>query len=427
MGKFERVIGYEAVKEKLSMALDVMRNAEKYRRLGVSIPKGILLDGVPGVGKTLLAKEFIAESGRRSFMIRKNKPDGDFVDYIRETFREAAKSAPSIVFMDDMDKFANEDSGHRNAEEYVTIQACIDDVRDDDVFMIATTNSQRNLPDSLIRSGRFDWVFSLFVPEDADSEAIISHYLKDKKVADDIDPMELARFTRGYSCASLETVINDAGLYAGYEGRELISQSDLIQSCLRAFYGMQSDKESPSEAVQKRVAIHEAGHVTIAEILSPGSVDFASISCRKRCDSAGYTSCKPDADGYYLFKEMERLIMVSLGGKASTEVVLGETDVGANRDMHKAFDQTRDLIDRYTAYDFGSWAHGDETAQSVYENLDRATGLEVSRYYKKVKQLLIRNRSFLDAIIDRLYAKKTISYKDIKELSNLREPSYDKD
>ncbi len=101
--------------------------------------------------------------------------------------------------------------------------------------------------------------------------------------------------------------------------------------------------------------------------------------------------------------------------------------MGTNRDLHRAFDHTRDLIDHYTAYVFGSWTHGDETAQSVYENLDRATGIEVSRYYKKAKQLLISNRNFLDAIIDILYEKKTISYKDIKELSDLRESSYDKE
>ena len=420
MSRFEKVIGYGAVKEQMNIALDAMLEPEKYQKLGVTVPKGILLDGEPGVGKTLFAKEFIAESGRRAFTIRKNKSDGDFVDSIREIFNEAAKNTPSIVFLDDMDKFANEDSFHRNAEEYVTIQSCIDDVKEKDVFVIATTNNMRNMPDSLTRSGRFDWVFKLHVPEAEDSEKIISYYLKDKCVDNGIDAAELARFARGYSCASLEKVVNDAGLHAGYEGREIISQEDLIQSCLRTFYGMKSEGKAISETTLRRVAIHEAGHVVVSEILSPESVDFASVCCYMRSNAGGLTSYRPNDEDDELFEGVEKSVMVALGGKAATEIILGETDMGTNRDMHTVYDKVRDLIDMHTSYGFDSWCHGDETAQSVYESLDRATAVEVSRYYKKVKQLLIHNREFLDVVIEKLYEKKTISYKDLKELSAAR-------
>ena len=421
MGRFENVIGYEAVKEQLNMALDAMLDSEKYRKLGVTVPKGILLDGVPGVGKTLLAKEFVAESGRKNFTIRKNKKaDGDFVDFIRETFVEASKNTPSIILLDDMDKFANEDSYHCNAEEYVTVQSCIDDVRDQDVFVIATTNDLKRMPDSLLRSRRFDWIFKLKVPETEDSEKIFSYYLKDKRVERDIDTLELARFARGYSCASLEKVVNDAGLHAGYEGNELISQADLIQSCLRTFYGMKSDEKPIPEARLRRIAIHEAGHVVISELLSPGSVDFSSICCHNRSEIGGLTSYMPDEEEDYFFEGLEKRIMVALGGKASVEVVTGEIDTGANNDMHRVFDQARMLIDDHTSYDFDSWCHGEETAEAVYTRLDRATGLEVSRYYMRVKRLMIQNREFLDAVIEELFEKKTISYKDLERLSTLR-------
>ncbi len=420
MGRFENVIGYAVVKEKLNMALDAMLDSEKYRKLGVTIPKGILLDGEPGVGKTLLAKEFVKESKRKSFTIRKNKADGDFVDLIREIFSEAAKNTPSIILLDDMDKFANEDSYHCNAEEYVTIQSCIDDVRDKDVFVIATTNSLKNMPDSLLRSGRFDWVFKLKVPDTEDSEKIFAYYLKDKRVERDVDTMELARFARGYSCASLEKVVNDAGLHAGYEGRELISQEDLKQSCLRTFYGMRSSVKTVPAAKQRRVAVHEAGHVVVSELLQPGSVDFASISCSSGSRAEGFISRMPNDEADYLFEGIENQIMISLAGKAAVEVVTGETDTGAIRDMHTAFDRTREILDDHTSYDFDSWCHGDETAENIFTNLDRATGVEVARYYKKVKQLLVRNREYLDAVIEELYAKKTISYKDIEKLSSLR-------
>ncbi|MBO4616170.1 MAG: AAA family ATPase [Lachnospiraceae bacterium] len=417
MSRFEKIIGYGAVKEELSMALDAMLDPEKYKKLGVKLPSGILLNGVPGVGKTLFAKEFIAESGRRAYTIRKSKPDGAFVDYIRETFNEAAKNAPSIIFLDDMDKFANEDCYHPDAEEYVAVQACIDDVKDKDVFVFATTNSLRDLPESLKRNGRFDWIFTLDVPKHEDAEEIIAYFLKGKSVDENIDVTELSRFARGYSCASLEKVVNDAGLHAAFEGRNLISQNDLIQSTLRTFYGMKTDKSPVPEKVQRQVAVHEAGHTVIAEILSPGVVDFASICCHKNSEAGGYTCYHVEDEDEHSFVTMENRIMMTLGGKAATEIISGETDLGSESDMRKAFDSVRRLIDNYTSYDFDSWEHGDKTAQSVYESIDRATSVEVSRYYKKVKQLLIQNRKFLDAVIEKLYEKKTISYKDLKELS----------
>ncbi len=417
MSRFDKIIGYGAIKEQMNMALDAMLDPEKYKKLGVTVPKGILLNGEPGVGKTLFAKEFITESGRKAFTIRQNKPDGDFVDDIRETFNEAAKNTPSIVFLDDMDKFANEDEKHCNAEEYVTIQACIDDVRDKDVFVIATTNDMGNLPDSLTRSGRFDWVFKLLVPDAEDSEKIFAYYLKDKSVDDCIDATELARFARGYSCASLEKVVNDAGLHAGYAGRELISQEDLIQSRLKTFYGIKSDGKEIPEATLRRAAIHVAGNVVVSEILSPESVDLASICCYKNSNARGFSSYRPNDEEDNLFEGWEKRVMVTLGGKAATEIILGETDMGTSWVMKNVFNRVLDLIDVHTSYDFCSWCHGNETAQSVYESLDRATAVEVSRYYKKVKQLLINSRKFLDAVIEKLYEKKTISYKDLKELS----------
>jgi cell division protease FtsH len=156
MRELDRVIGYEGIKQELYRIIDIIRDPAKYKSLGVSAPKGILLSGEPGIGKTLMAKSFIKEAGLKTFTIRKDRPDGAFVDLIRETFKEAEKAAPSIVLLDDLDKFANEDDYHRDAEEYVTVQACIDDVKESDVFVLGTCNNSRKLPDSLVRSGRFD-------------------------------------------------------------------------------------------------------------------------------------------------------------------------------------------------------------------------------------------------------------------------------
>lgn len=419
MGRFEKIIGYEAIKEELSIALDVMQNPEKYRKLGVKSPNGILLNGVPGVGKTLFAREFIAESGRKSYTIRKNKPNGAFVDYIRETFQKAAEDSPSIVFLDDMDKFANEDGDHPNAEEYVTVQACMDETKDQDVLVFATTNDLDALPESLKRSGRFDWIFTLEVPVNEDAEKIIAYYLRDKKIEENIDVVELSRFASGYSCAKLEEVVNDAGLHAGFEGRELISQSDLIQSCLRILFEMRSDTSLVPDKIQREAAIHEAGHAVIAELLYPGSVTFAYISWCKNLKYDGFIRCTFTNGFMYTFEGIETGIMIDMGGKAATEVILGKTDVGTNLDRERAYSTVRTLINDTYSYDCYVYDH--ETSQANREKRDKAVAVEMDRYYKKVKQLLVQNRKYLDAVIEMLCEKKVVSYKDLEGLSDLRQ------
>jgi cell division protease FtsH len=144
MSEFDKVIGYEDIKMELKRYCDVVKNPEKYRKLGVQTPSGILMHGNPGLGKSLMAKCFIAESGRKVFTLRKNQSDGDFVNTIRETFEKAKQAAPCIVFLDDMDKFANEDREHPDAEEYVAVQAGIDECKGSEVFLLATVNDRRS-------------------------------------------------------------------------------------------------------------------------------------------------------------------------------------------------------------------------------------------------------------------------------------------
>lgn len=151
MKAFEKIIGYEAIKMELAQISDVLANNDAYKKLGVSSPRGLLLHGDPGVVKTLMASAVISASGRKAFICRKNSPNGDFVMKIKKTFKDAAEAAPSIVLLDDMDKFANGDERHPDAEEYVTVQSCIDDIKGKEVFVLATANRLRALPRSLMR------------------------------------------------------------------------------------------------------------------------------------------------------------------------------------------------------------------------------------------------------------------------------------
>ena len=218
MSPFDRIIGYQSIRKELERTADALKNTEKYSRLGASAPRGLLLWGEPGVGKTLMAFSLIEASGRKHFICRKNQPDGDFINDIRKVFEQAMKDAPSIVFLDDLDKFANNDEEHKDSEEYVTVQSCIDAAKDFDVFVLATANSIDELPDSLIRAGRFDRCVRVTAPTGQDAVEIIRHYLSSKTFVSDIDPEVVAGIMAGYSCAELETAVNKAGLLAGYEG-----------------------------------------------------------------------------------------------------------------------------------------------------------------------------------------------------------------
>ena len=207
MKEFEKIIGYEAIKQELIQISDVLANNEAYKKLGVTSPRGLLLHGDPGVGKTLMSSAVIAASGRKAFICRKDKPNGDFVKAIKKTFADAKAAAPSIVFLDDMDKFTNGDDRHPDAEEYVTVQSCIDDIKGKEVFILATANSLRALPRSLLRAGRFDRVIEVDNPRGDDAVKIVDHYIKKKEFVGDIDATVVARIMDGHSCAELETVI----------------------------------------------------------------------------------------------------------------------------------------------------------------------------------------------------------------------------
>ena len=411
MRELDRVIGYEGIKQELYRIIDIIKDPEKYKKLGVSVPKGILLSGEPGIGKTLMAKCFIKETGLKTFVVRKDKPDGDFVDYIRETFEKAAKEAPSIVLLDDLDKFANEDEYHPNAEEYVTVQACIDDIKESKVIVLATCNDFEKLPESLVRAGRFDKCFFMHFPKIDDAKKIIAFYLKDKKVGKDIDVEEIARFMEGRSCADLEMVVNEAGIYAGYENKKHITQEDIKKAVINKIFGGREDVESDPES-DRRLAVHEAGHAVLSELFFPGKVAFISIAARCR-GLKGMVMRNKDLHFHEDFENVEADVMISLAGKAATEIILNEIDMGSGSDLHKANENVRKLLDDAAAYDFHTWCHGRETSKRVYDHLDDAVGTELSRYYIKTKQMLGRNREFLEAVIEMLIEKKTLSYKDI--------------
>ena len=414
MSKFDKVIGYEDIKAELIRICDVVKNPEKYARLGVQMPRGIMLWGKPGLGKTLMAKCFIEESGCKTFIIRKEKPDGEMVNEIRDVFNKAKAEGRTIVFLDDLDKFANEDNQHPDAEEYVAVQACIDSCKDSEVFVLATANDKWCLPDSLLRSGRFDKVIEIECPNGEDAVKVVNHYLSQKKSMGEVDAVLIARILEGHSCADLELVVNEAGIFAGFEGRVEISQQDILRAAMRLLFEGPEHIAGTDFEYSKNIAIHEAGHVVIAEVFYPGSVNLVSI-CKYESSHGGYVSYQKINEYAKTSDVLEKVVMRSLGGKAAIEVVCGQVCVGCTDDVGDAFRLVSKLVDDFCAYGFEIFTYRQSSEWLLAKN-NQLVAKEVNRYYQQAKRILIENREFLDKLAGALMEKKTLLQKDIKEI-----------
>ena len=423
MKEFDKVIGYASIKKELIQISDVLANSEAYQKLGVVSPRGLLLYGDPGVGKTLMATSLINASGRKAFICRKDKPNGDFIKEIKKTFKDAVDEAPSIVFLDDMDKFSNGDEGHRDAEEYVTVQSCIDEVKNKEVFVLATANRLRVLPRSLLRAGRFDRMIQVNNPRGADAVKIIEHYIRSKKFVGDMDAVTVARIMDGRSCAELETVINEAGLYAGFERSCEITMDHFMRACLHSIHDVPNEvlNESSfttdltnSKDPRTRIIYHEAGHAAISEALNPGSVTLISAYSRDG-ESGGFTS-------YYRsgFADTVNLhhvqILSSLGGVAALEQKFGTTDMGSSRDLDQAFNMVRNMITENCAAGFYLHCNDYGDSQELKAKQEQATAAEIERYYRKAKELLAVNNALFEGIAKELSVKGVLTAADIRQI-----------
>lgn len=415
---FDRIIGYEEIKAELEEIADVLKETERYARLGVRPPKGLLLSGVPGIGKTLMAECLIRASGRRAFTCRKHGTGEKFTEEIQKTFEEAAEAAPSIVLLDDMDKYANDDEWHVNSSEYVTVQSCIDENCRKGVFVIATANDTDNLPDSLIRSGRFDRKIRVQSPDPASAEKIVRHYLKGKGTVGEVDCGLIAAILGGASCATLETIVNEAGIYAGIGHKSKIGMEDMIRACIRVLYDAPAAMSKQQMEHIGRIACHEAGHALVAEMQRPGSVHLVSV-CRGSGNVNGVTS----SGGYGSWQtkeEAEERIRVALAGKAATELVFGDPDTGAVCDMKQASFMIQDLM--RTLFALGVEPRGFQSSELFSARKEEYLSRELERYYQETRKILAQNRDKLDRLTEKLEEKHTLTGKEIRDAMDGTKP-----
>lgn len=415
MSAFDRIIGYQTIKEELLQICDMIHNREIYENLGAKLPQGILLYGDPGLGKSLMAKSFITESGLPAYIVRRDKGSDDFIGKITDTFEKAKKNAPAIVLLDDMDKFANEDDRHIDAEEYVAVQAGIDEVKGCNVFVFATVNEIRKLPRSLIRSGRFDRKIEVNSPTDRDAEEIIKYYLAEKKVSDNVNMDDIVKMVSYGSCAELETILNEAAIGAAYARKEKIEMDDLVKSVLRMQYDAPDNFTKKSSDALKEIALHEAGHLVVSEILTPGSVGLASLRTAGRDSTGGFIHrCMP-------VTRRAHHILISLAGKAAVELYYsGVCASGCQSDIRKAADNIRDAISESGTGGFGMIDVANhrfpESSESFNSRNESVVHAELERYMFKAREILIKNRDFLEKAAQMLSEKETLLYSDIRKL-----------
>ncbi len=408
MNAFDQIIGYEDVKRELRQVADMLVNFEKYQKLGAKMPKGILLYGAPGVGKTMLAMALIEEAGSPHRVIRHTMERKEFIDHIKHTFTEAAQEPQSVILLDDMDKFAMED---KNGEEYAVVQACIDEVKDKNVMVIATVNNTRKIPHSLLRSGRFDRKIKVECPEGEDAVQIIAHYMSEVKTAADINYEDIAKMLSGKSCATLERVINEAAIEAGFLGKDSIEMEHFVKATLSDVYGVNNSYCKFSEKLRKEIAYHEAGHAVITEVLCPGAVGMVSLASTQHSGMGGFTlRCnKPERRAYE--------ILIALGGKAASEMQYGKVASGTESDLEDACHHLNYSITNIgtAGLNFIGVEYETSSAQ-LLASREQAIFAELERYLFKAKEIIAQNREFLDRVANALLEKETLLYSDMKKI-----------
>lgn len=415
MSAFDKVIGYRAIKQELLQVCDMMQHREVYEALGAKMPQGMLLHGKPGLGKTLLASCLIAESGMDAVTVRRDAEGDAFLENIRNAFAYARGHAPAIVFLDDMDKFANEDRGRRDAPEYVTVQACIDDCRGCDVFVLATANNIEKLPDSLIRAGRFDIRLKVVTPEGKDSEDIIRYYLRDKRVSEDLNFEDLTKMISYSSCANLEQTLNDAAIHAAFCRRNRIEIEDFVEVILRDKLDCSDNFFWEADDSIRKTALHEAGHLVAAEVLYPGSVGMAAIRNEPGNGCNGFVHmCRE-------LPETMDFVLVALAGKASVEQYYAEDRAGGcEDDLFKASSVIEKYFSREAGRGFGLFRPHSSRTLDISDGMnDRMLAViqaEMERCFFATKDILQKNRIFLEAVADALMEKKALLYSDIRAI-----------
>ena len=440
--RFSDVAGEDEAKESLAEIVDYLHNPDKYTQVGASMPKGVLLVGPPGTGKTMLAKAVAGESNVPFFSMSGSEFVEMFVGMgaskVRDLFQQAKEKAPCIVFIDEIDAIGKKRDGQigGNDEREQTLNQLLTEMDgfegNNGVIILAATNRPESLDPALTRPGRFDRRVPVELPDLKGREAILKVHAKKIKVAEDVDFHTIARMASGASGAELANIINEAALRAVRSGRTLVNQSDLEESIEVVIAGYQKKNAVLSDAEKKVVAYHEIGHALVAA-LQTHSAPVQKITIIPRTSGAlGYTMQVEQGDKYLLTKqEIENKIATYTGGRAAEEIVFGEITTGASNDIEQATKLARAMITRYgMSEDFDMVAMetvtnqylGGDTSLScsaeTQREIDEKVVALVKAQHEKARKILTENRQKLDELALFLYEKETITGDEFMQILN---------
>ena len=439
---FDDVAGEDEAKENLAEIVDYLHNPKKYTDAGASMPKGLLLVGPPGTGKTMLAKAVAGESGVPFFSISGSEFVEMFVGMgaskVRDLFKQAKEKAPCIVFIYEIDAIGKKRDGQvgGNDEREQTLNQLLTEMDgfegNNGVIILAATNRPESLDPALTRPGRFDRRVPVELPDLKGREAILKVHAKKIKPADDVDFHTIARMASGASGAELANIVNEAALRAVRQGRTIVHEADLEESVEVVIAGYQKKNAVLSDQEKKVVAYHEIGHALVAALQSH-SAPVQKITIIPRTSGAlGYTMQVEQGDKYLMTKEeIENKIATFTGGRAAEEVVFNQITTGASNDIEQATKLARAMITRYGMSDefdmvaletvTNQYLGGDASlacSADTQKEIDRQVTELVKKQHQKAKKLLLDNRDKLDELSNYLYEKETITGEEFMEILN---------
>ena len=441
--RFSDVEGVDEAEENLQEIVDYLENPAKYREIGASMPKGVLLVGPPGTGKTMLAKAVAGEANVPFFSMSGSEFVEMFVGMgaskVRDLFRQAKEKAPCIVFIDEIDAIGQKRSGGQyggNDEREQTLNQLLTEMDGFDgsngVIILAATNRPESLDPALTRPGRFDRRVPVDLPDLKGREAILKVHAKKIKVADDVDFLQVARMASGASGAELANIVNEAALRAVRDGRGFATQADLEESIEVVIAGYQKKNAILTDQEKKIVAYHEIGHALVAA-KQTNSAPVQKITIIPRTSGAlGYTLQVEDNDHYLMNKqELENKITTFTGGRAAEELVFGSITTGAANDIEQATKLARAMITRYgMSEDFDMVAMETVTNQYLGGDTSLACSAEtqsridaqvvelVRKQHEKALAILKDNRGKLDELASYLYEHETITGEEFMQILN---------
>jgi len=440
---FDDVAGMEEVKEELEEVVEFLKEPERFRAIGAKIPRGVLLVGPPGCGKTLLARAVAGEADVNFFYIS----GSDFVEMfvgvgasrVRDLFVQAKQHLPAIVFIDELDavgrlRGAGLGGGHDEREQ--TLNALLVEMDgfdpNADVIILAATNRPDILDPALLRPGRFDRRVVVPNPDVKEREAILKLYVKDKPLTDDVDISILAKRTPGFSGADLENLVNEAALLAARNHKKQVSMTEFDEATERVIAGPERRSRVISDRERKILAYHEAGHALVGSML-PNFDRTYKVTILPRGMSLGYTINLPEDDRYIMSaSELRDHITQALGGRAAEKLIFDDATTGAANDLEKISEMARQMVTEYgMSEELGPITYGRHHGpvflgkelveeRNYSEDAARKIDAEVRRIveecYQRAQQIIQEHRDKLDVLVDALLEQETLAQEEVESL-----------